>query len=29
MSDWVWFLVFLTGYIVLMRWALPYFGVPN
>ncbi len=29
MPDWFWFIVFLIGYVVLMRWVLPRFGVPT
>jgi hypothetical protein len=27
MPDWLWFIAFLVGYVVLMRWVLPWFGV--
>jgi hypothetical protein len=29
MPDWVWPVLFLAGYIVLMRWVLPRLGVPT
>jgi len=29
MFDWLWFIVFFVGYIVLMRWVLPRLGVPT
>lgn len=29
MPDWVWPVLFLVGYIVLMRWVLPRLGVPT
>jgi hypothetical protein len=29
MSDWILLLAFLLGYIVLMKWVLPLFGVPT
>lgn len=27
MSDWALFVTFFVGYLVLMRWVLPRFGV--
>ena len=27
MPDWLWFIAFFVGYIVLMRWVLPLLGV--
>ena len=29
MLDWLWLIVFLAGYIVLMRWVLPRLGIPT
>ena len=29
MPDWLEFILFVVGYIVLMRWVLPRFGVPT
>jgi hypothetical protein len=29
MSDWLWFIGFFAGYIILMRWVLPRFGIPT
>jgi len=29
MFDWLWFIVFFVGDIVLMRWVLPRLGVPT
>lgn len=29
MPDWVWFVAFFIGYLILMRWALPRLGVPT
>jgi len=27
--DWLWPVLVLAGYVVLMRWVLPRFGVPT
>lgn len=27
MPEWLWFIVFITAYIVLMRWILPRLGI--
>ncbi len=29
MPDWFRIVIFIAGYIVLMRWILPRFGVPT
>ena len=29
MPDWMIVGLFIAGYIVLMRWVLPHFGVPT
>ena len=29
MYDWLWFVGFFAAYIVLMRWVLPWLGVPT
>ena len=29
MLDWLWFIAFFAGYIVLMRWVLPRLGIPT
>lgn len=29
MPDWGWFLVLFAGYLIVMRWVLPKFGVPT
>jgi hypothetical protein len=29
MSDWLWLIGFFAAYVVLMRWVLPWFGVPT
>jgi hypothetical protein len=29
MLDWLWFIAFFAGYIVLMRWVLPCLGIPT
>jgi hypothetical protein len=29
MPDWIWFVMFVLGYLVLMRWVLPRLGVPT
>jgi hypothetical protein len=29
MTDWLWFVGFFAAYIVLMRWVLPWLGVPT
>lgn len=29
MNDFLWFIVFLAGYILLTQWVLPRLGVPT
>lgn len=29
MPDWVWFVAFFIGYLIVMRWVLPTLGVPT
>lgn len=29
MPDWVWFVAFFIGYLIVMRWVLPKLGVPT
>jgi hypothetical protein len=29
MPDWFWFIAFLAVYILMMRWVLPWLGVPT
>jgi hypothetical protein len=29
MTDWLWFIAIFAGYILLMRWVLPWLGVPT
>jgi hypothetical protein len=29
MSDFAWLLIVFAGYLVLIRWVLPAFGVPT
>lgn len=29
MSDWLWPVLIVIGYLLLMRWVLPAFGVPT
>jgi hypothetical protein len=29
MAEWLWPVLFIAAYIVVMRWVLPYFGVPT
>jgi hypothetical protein len=29
MPDWGWFVMLFIGYLVVMRWVLPRFGVPT
>jgi hypothetical protein len=29
MAEWLWFVAFFAVYIVLMRWILPWLGVPT
>ena len=29
MTDWLWFVGFFAAYIVIMRWVLPWLGVPT
>ena len=29
MAEWLWSGLFLAGYVVLMKWVLPLFGVPT
>lgn len=29
MVGWLWPFLFISAYFVVMRWVLPYFGVPT
>jgi hypothetical protein len=29
MAEWLWPVLFIAAYVVVMRWVLPYFGVPT
>jgi hypothetical protein len=29
MTDWLWFIAIFAVYILLMRWVLPWLGVPT
>jgi len=29
MPDWLWPVLIIVGYVLLMRWILPAFGVPT
>jgi hypothetical protein len=29
MADWLWFIAIFAVYILLMRWVLPWLGVPT
>jgi hypothetical protein len=29
MPDWMWIALVFVGYVVLMKWVLPKFGVPT
>lgn len=29
MPEWVWFVAFFIGYLIVMRWVLPKMGVPT
>lgn len=29
MTDWIWLVSFLVGYIVLTQWLLPKLGIPT
>jgi hypothetical protein len=28
-TEWIWPVLFIAAYFVVMRWVLPYFGVPT
>jgi hypothetical protein len=29
MTEWLWPVLFVAAYFIVMRWILPYFGVPT